>query len=174
MKTLACLVFMIGTTAFGQQQEKIQVKFDCTCVDPVAARYATAMRDVLAKSPRYVETYLSKDPAKDGGDYWNISVVSLPVNSDDNAAALSIVFKIGNTYINHLVQVCGTNKVEGCADDTIAQMDSTIASLRESISRAWDAAAKQSASSPPPAGPTLPVYTPPERKYEPSSSPTKH
>jgi hypothetical protein len=55
MKVLA-LMLLLCPSVFCQQPTRIPVVFDCNCDDAVGSLYATAFRDLLAASPRYIET----------------------------------------------------------------------------------------------------------------------
>lgn len=105
-------------------------------MDEVGALYATAFRDLLAKSPRFVETYESEVKNRNGEflyPNWNVRVVSVDPSQDNVgiSTALSVVILLGSsTYMDQQVQTCGRNRVSGCASDTLARLDNLIQSLR--------------------------------------------
>jgi hypothetical protein len=127
MKYLA-LLLLLSNTAFGQASGsvKLKIKFVCTCDDSVGVRYATALRDLIAKSPRYVET---NDFSEGTSRHLGIRVVSVDQDDDHTgrSTAMSIVFTSGSdVYLTHAVQTCGINRVESCAADTLADLDSLL------------------------------------------------
>lgn len=79
---------------------KFRIYFDCTCGDPIGAKYATAFRDLLASSPRYEEASVSQEKPKAGEKYgtykWTVSVVSVKADEKGSSTALSLVLEIGN------------------------------------------------------------------------------
>lgn len=126
MKNLVFLLLLLPMMAFGQTPTKTGVKFSCMCNDEVGARYATAIRDLIASSPRYqsaveYQTDLGKS------DTWNygIRVVSLdPTNGKvGTSSVLSIVITWGPVYLQSYVEVCPTDSVKSCAIGTFADLD---------------------------------------------------
>lgn len=132
---IGLLVCFAGTIV-AQQPKKTPVYFGCTCADPVGALYATAFRDLLASSPRYIEA--SEAQPVNGRDRtgspiytynWHVSVVSEDPSIGDtgNSAALSIVILVGDSYFNtQYVQSCPRAKVAQCAADTFSELDAAI------------------------------------------------
>lgn len=133
MKKIALLSLLL-LTAHAQPQAKAKAKIyvECTCDDPVATLYATALRDAIANSPRYVEAEASESPGKDGkgsDPNWVLSIVSIDDSTSvaDVSTALSVVMKVGdNFFLTHWIQVCGRDKVAYCASQTLANFDSKI------------------------------------------------
>jgi hypothetical protein len=124
---LTTLVFGVLPLVNAQAQEKTKIAFQCQCSQPVAAMYASKVRDLLAISPRYVEGKFSdKEP-----EGWKLSVVTTNIPSGDlapSSVAMSIVLTLGGFLVSHDVQVCGTQKVDVCASTTLADLDSDIQS----------------------------------------------
>jgi hypothetical protein len=129
------LLLSLCRPALAQDQPKrIPVKFVCDCTDPVGLLYATAFRDLLAKSPRF-EAAVNFD--KTGGTPPNnpsmqVSVVTLNAWNAGDQAALSEVILVGETTLaTHSVRVCGRTKAAGCAEDTLAQLDKVVQGLKD-------------------------------------------
>jgi hypothetical protein len=132
MKLAVVLVFLSSIHAFAGPAEKTKVKIDCTCNDAVGARFATALRDVVASSPRYVETPLSNEPGKDAPWHWVISIVSVDgeLNNPNVSTALSIVILVGDDiFMSQFVQVCGSEKIKDCAAHTFASFDAEVVKM---------------------------------------------
>jgi hypothetical protein len=89
--------------------------------------YATALRDVIASSPRYT---LSTEPLKtDKGaisQQWILRIVAVPIGGADDSIAISIAFTFGDLFLSNLVQTCGINKVSECAQTTLSSADDDI------------------------------------------------
>jgi hypothetical protein len=69
---------LVGSV-FGQTK-RVPVKFVCQCKDGTGAMFATAFRDLLASSPRYVEVSDSSEKSPDGKSdipHWKIDVISI-------------------------------------------------------------------------------------------------
>lgn len=131
MNRLALLAFLcFAVPAMGQT--KTTVVFDCTCSDPVGARFATAVRDALASSPRYMLGYTAVEKDKDGKAtryHWHLKAVSLDPTPDNEgrSTAISLVLLVGDdVFLTHMVQSCGINKVDSCAADAVSFMDGYI------------------------------------------------
>lgn len=127
MKKLLCIaLLLLPSIAFGQNANKAGVKFDCTCNDSVGARYATAVRDLIAASPRYesAEDFV-ENPGKSAIYHMGIRVVSLDPQAGNpgHGSALSIVITWGAFYLASSLQICTSDGVRECAENTMAIMD---------------------------------------------------
>jgi hypothetical protein len=87
--------------------------------------FAYAMRDLLAKSPRYREA-----TPQDGSNVFRISVVAEVDQTDYRdpltpiTVALSVVFLRHGDFLGHIVQSCGSAKLEACAQEALTALDS--------------------------------------------------
>ena len=163
MKALAFLLFLSPIGSLGQSTQKIGVKFSCTCNDTVGARYATAVRDLIAVSPRYKLVGDFVEGSKSARVFnMGIRVVSLDPQggSPGNGTALATVITWGYLYATNTLQICTSEAVQTCAANTIATLDSEVAIIQESTSENLNT--KKNASPP--------AYIPPERTYEPNPS----
>ena len=95
---------------------------------------ATALRDQLAISPRYVEY----DPPADSAAsskifYWKIQVVSLDptVGKMGDSSVMAVVF-LGapDFFLNDEIQVCLRNDADECAREVLSSFDDTISNLK--------------------------------------------
>lgn len=126
----ACVsLFGLWLVAASAQTPRTRVVFKCDCDDPVAQRYATEIRDILATSPRYQEGS-SHDVDGDGKPLkeWTISVVA--ASMPPKAAAISIAFTYGDILADQNVQVCGMNKVKECAEAAVSMLDAVVTKTR--------------------------------------------
>lgn len=137
MKILACLVLLFASAiTFGQnvqKSNKTRIHFSCSCDDVVGSRYATALRDLIASSPRYelaASAEIKPNNAKEPTTYnWQLSVVSVDLDQPaaGHATALSVVLLIGNTfYWTNWVQTCGAHATSDCAAMTLADIDNQL------------------------------------------------
>lgn len=125
------LIFLLlcSTAVFGQSVVKTGVKFTCTCEDNLGARYATAVRDLIASSPRY--ELASEFSGKNGTTpfvNWGIRVVSVDPSAGNNGndTVLSVVITLGQYYLTHSVQYCTSARVKDCAANAIALLDGQV------------------------------------------------
>lgn len=154
MKTLALLLCLLSSCAIGQTVPKIGVKFVCTCNDMVGARYATAIRDLIAVSPRYAAANdFVEGPANARVFNMGIRAITLDpqVGSPGNGTAVAVTITWGYLYINNILQICTSESVKECAENTIASFDAAVATIQ------------------PPQNSSAPAYVIPERKYDPNS-----
>lgn len=128
-----CCLLAVPTMAAGQSDDaqpgRQRVEFNCQCSDSVGQLVATALRDLLASSPRYVE-YSPQIPApKDAPFYWQIKAISIDPteNNTGRNTSISIVF-LGSEvyYLSQMVQTCGVNKADDCARSILAGLDSAL------------------------------------------------
>jgi hypothetical protein len=131
MKRLAmCLVVLAIMTAkvFAQAPaRKIPVFFQCTCDDPVGSRIATAVRDLIATSPRYF---------KSGGDFtqqganvfpiWSIRMVTRDTDENASRSMVAVALTRGLFFETLSVQSCGSLRVKECAEGILADLDRQI------------------------------------------------
>ena len=131
MKRLAmCLAIVAIMTAkvFAQAPvRKIPIFFQCTCDDPVGSRIATAVRDLIATSPRYF---------KSGGDFsqqganvfpiWSIRMVTRDTDENATRTMVAVAFTRGLFYESLSVQSCGSLRVKECAEGILADLDRQI------------------------------------------------
>jgi hypothetical protein len=131
MKRLAmCLMVLAMMTAkvFAQAPvRKIPIFFQCTCDDPVGARIATAVRDLIATSPRYF---------KSGGDFtqqganvfpiWSIRMVTRDTDENATRSMIAVAVTRGLLFETISVQSCGSSRVKECAEGILADLDRQI------------------------------------------------
>ena len=131
MKRLAiCLAILAMMTAkvFAQVPvRKIPIFFQCTCDDPVGSRIATAVRDLIATSPRYF---------KSGGDFtqmganifpiWSIRMVTRDTDKNASRSMVAVAVTRGLFYESLSVQSCGSSRVKECAEGILADLDRQI------------------------------------------------
>jgi hypothetical protein len=131
MKRLAmCLAILAIMTAkvFAQAPvRKIPIFFQCTCDDPVGSRIATAVRDLIATSPRYF---------KSGGDFtqeganvfpiWSIRVVTRDTDENASRSIIAVATTRGLLFETLSVQTCGSSRVKECAEGILADLDRQI------------------------------------------------
>lgn len=133
---VAVLLFLLGAaSSFGQSSSpaassKTAVAFSCTCTDEVGQLYASALRDQIARSPRYRLAESAEAGTKEHPIFHlNIEVVSIDdsFSNSGQKAAMSVVFLMGNSmYIGSDVQTCGIDKVDLCVRETLAELDSDM------------------------------------------------
>src|SRR5437879_8788354 len=99
MKRLAmCLAILAIMTAklFAQAPvRKIPIFFQCTCDDPVGSRIATAVRDLIATSPRYFKS--GSEFNRQGANVfpiWSIRMVNREKDENDSRYIINIAFSI--------------------------------------------------------------------------------
>jgi hypothetical protein len=122
-------IFCISAVCHAQ---RVKVKFSCDCSDQVGSLYATALRDSLAASPRFVETADDSEPKSDGSKdrlyHLVIQVVSVDIENppEGRQSALSVVFTFAGSLLGQRVQVCGAQSVVQCVASTLASFDNAL------------------------------------------------
>jgi hypothetical protein len=124
---LAILAIMTAKVFAQAPVRKIPIFFQCTCDDPVGSRIATALRDLIATSPRYF---------KYGGDFsqqganvfpiWSIRMVTRDTDENASRTMVAVAFTRGLFYESLSVQTCGSSKVKECAEGILADLDRQI------------------------------------------------
>jgi hypothetical protein len=134
---LGALILVSGLGS-GQSKRpaKVGIIVSCSCDDPVGRLFATSVRDVIARSPRY---FLATEKTQKGangvqiGLNFDLNVITM--DSDDktnpkgNATIVSSVLLIDGTYVDHFLQNCGSTRTEACAKDLLAGFDEDIEAL---------------------------------------------
>jgi hypothetical protein len=127
---LAVSLFLLLTFPISAQKAPPKVYnliVNCNCTDSVGKGYARALRDLIAKSPRYQELEDTSDNRKRA---LMISVVTLPVGDDSqgnaNVAAISVVLVLDGLFMDQYVQTCGVSVTTGCAQQTFDSIDTLI------------------------------------------------
>ncbi|WP_419806007.1 hypothetical protein [Terriglobus sp.] len=111
--------------------DKTDVIFSCD--NTVGRAYGRAFRDLLAKSPRYHEL---SDTAENRKKAVNVGVVSIEEKAGGDsvgAAAFASVFLLDSVYLDHVVQSCGVNKSEKCAQDLFDSLDEDVDALKKAL-----------------------------------------
>jgi hypothetical protein len=131
MKRLAmCLAILAIMTArvFAQDPvRKIPVFFQCTCDDPVGSRIATAVRDLIAVSPRYAKS--GTDFSRQGASVfpiWSIRVVTRDTDENASRTMIAVAVTRGLFFETLSVQSCGSLRVKECAEGIMADLDRQI------------------------------------------------
>ena len=107
----------------------MQLRIQCECDDPAGSRYATSLRDYIAKSPRFT---LAATPGSNDFDVAAMYKFVLYVDTLDAWPKQGAVTAIGwtlvsaNMYVMHSVQVCSEDTVKRRAESTIAQIDGVL------------------------------------------------
>ena len=131
MKRLAMCMVIVGmmtAKVFAQAPvKKIPIFFQCTCDDPVGSRIATAVRDLIATSPRYF---------KSGGDFtqeganifpiWSIRMVTRDTDENASRSMIAVALTRGLLFETISVQTCGSLRVKECAEGILADLDRQI------------------------------------------------
>lgn len=116
-----------------EMPSKTAIYIDCTCEDMVGALYATALRDAIARSPRYS---LASSPSEGSGKNlkynWTLSIVSIndTAGSTGISTAISTVLNIGDIMFGQHIQSCGIDMVTSCAATTLASADNDLQNLK--------------------------------------------
>jgi hypothetical protein len=131
MKRLTmCLAILAMMTArvFAQAPvTKIPIFFQCTCDDPVGSRIATAVRDLIATSPRYFKS--GSDFTRQGSNVfpiWSIRVVTRDTDENASRSMIAVALTRGLFFENLSVQSCGSLRVKECAEGILADLDRQI------------------------------------------------
>jgi hypothetical protein len=131
MKRLAmCLAILAMMTAkvFAQSPpSKVPVFFACACDDPVGSRIATAVRDLIAVSPRYSGS--KSEFTRQGANVfpvWSIRMVSRDTDENASRTMIAVALTRGLFFETLSVQSCGSLRVKECAEGILADLDRQI------------------------------------------------
>lgn len=129
---LAMILAIMTVRAFAQAPvqapvRKIPVFFQCTCDDPVGSRLATAIRDLIATSPRYFKS--GSELIQQGGSVfpvWSIRVVTRDTDENATRSMIAVAVTRGLFFETLSVQSCGSLRVKECAEGILADLDRQI------------------------------------------------
>ncbi len=118
------IAFLLSSAAFAQNTKtRIEVGCQSKPGDSVGSEVCTAIRDIVATSPRYQEA--DRNP-----DGYQIKVITVAV--DENVStAVSMVTLWNNMYLSNVVQTCGVNAVSRCAQSMVSSFDDDVTSLEK-------------------------------------------
>jgi len=131
LQGLALVMLLFTMPALGQAPTKVKIYVECTCDDIVGAQYATALRDAIARSPRYE---LASSPSVGVGKsliyWWSLSIVTLDDSNSPaepgHKTAISIVLTFNAAMVSQHIQTCGVSAVDHCAAMTLSSTDNEI------------------------------------------------
>src|ERR1700728_2594316 len=106
---------------------KIPIFFQCTCDDPVGSRIATAVRDLIAISPRYFKS--GSEFTRQGADVfpiWSIRMVTRDTDENASRSMIAVAVTRGLFFETLSVQSCGSLRVKECAEGILADLDRQI------------------------------------------------
>lgn len=138
MKTAVCTALLLlcaCTPLFSQTSQtkpKTRLVFNCQCTDPVGQLVASAFRDLLATSPRYVEANQAEEKDTNGKTTtynWKLVVVSEDPTNDNSgqSTAMSAVLLLGDSYyMTQSVQSCGMSRASFCAQQMLSVVDNFL------------------------------------------------
>jgi hypothetical protein len=124
---LAILAIMTAKVFAQAPVRKIPIFFQCTCDDPVGSRIATAIRDLIATSPRYFKS--GSEFNRQGADVvpiWSIRMVTRDTDENATQSMIAVAFTRGLFYESLSVQSCGSLRVRECAEGIVADLDRQI------------------------------------------------
>jgi hypothetical protein len=131
MKRLAmcvAIVAMMTAKIFAQAPvRKIPIFFQCTCDDPVGSRIATAVRDLIATSPRYFKS--EGDFSQQGASVfpiWSIRMVTRDTDENASRSLIGVALTRGLLFETISVQSCGSSRVKECAEGILADLDRQV------------------------------------------------
>ncbi len=137
LRMLALLLILSPVLAVAQQTHRTPIVFTCQCDDPVSDAFATAFRDQLATSPRYIQGYKAEEKDAHGkvtSMLWKVSVIGAADGSHQLGAstvvdsmAASVVLTIGDdVFMTHEVMQCGREKTRECAASLLTFVDKAV------------------------------------------------
>jgi hypothetical protein len=123
MKILMLALFLTSA-AFGQTT-KTDIAIHCVSLpeDVVGGQLCSALREAVAKSPRYQE-------AVSNPQGWQIRLATMGI-ADNNGTAVSMILIYHAIYVANTVQVCGASVVSDCAQGMLSDSDDHIRSLEK-------------------------------------------
>jgi hypothetical protein len=124
---LAALGMMMANVFAQPPVTKIPVFFQCTCDDLVGSRIATALRDLIATSPRYSKS--DSEFAGKGANLfpiWSVRMVTRDSEENGTRSIMAVAVTRGLFFQTLSVQSCGSLRVKECAEGILADLDRQI------------------------------------------------
>lgn len=121
---------LAATLPAHAQPHKVDLFITCTTEhDQVGTSLCSALRDSIARSPRYSMVYAPK-----GAFEVNIVTVEAP---SGEATATSTVLSFNGESITHIAQYCPTHEVGTCARNLLAKLDDDIQGMAQPGQPDW-------------------------------------
>ena len=123
MKILMLALFLTSA-AFGQTT-KTDIAIHCVSLpeDVVGVQLCTALREAVARSPRYQEALSNRQG-------WQIRLATMGIY-DNKGTAASMILIYHAMYVANTVQVCGESVIRDCAEGMLSDSDDHIRSIEE-------------------------------------------
>ena len=123
MKTLMLALFLTAA-AFGQTT-KTDIAIHCVSLpeDVVGGLLCTALREAVARSPRYQEAISNPEG-------WQVRIATTGI-CDNKGTAASMILIYHAIYVANTIQVCGDSVVRDCAEGMLSDSDDHIRLLEE-------------------------------------------
>ena len=100
------------------------------CDDSVGARYATALRDLIAGSPRFAlvseEDWKTAKPSNFARLTIHVSTLDPDTPSAGRQAAIAWALTSDGIYVTASLQICGSNVITVCAEQTVSKIDQYV------------------------------------------------
>ena len=106
-----------------QPPAKTPLVIVCDCDDLNSRTLETAVRDVVAGSPRYYEVHPDRE---DKTAYYRLVLVAL--DDTPQSIAVSVVVLHGDSFMTSAVRICGINRMAWCAGTILSSADHAIQS----------------------------------------------
>ncbi len=126
IKGLAALALTVPAIAYAQPRTFVEM--NCTNDnDTVGARTCTALRDVLARSPRYGLVVTGT---------WVINIVSvdaladIPGEPSQTLSAISMSVSHNGYFVSSVAEACGAKQTADCAQILYASFDKYVSEAR--------------------------------------------
>jgi hypothetical protein len=116
---IVMLALFLTCAAFGQTT-KTDIAIHCVSLpeDVVGAQLCTALREAVARSPRYKEAVSNRQG-------WQIRLATMGIY-DNKGTAASMVLIYHAMYVVNTVQVCGESVIRDCAEGMLSDLDDQI------------------------------------------------
>jgi hypothetical protein len=119
---VALLIIMSGNLT-SQTKVQIPLIIDCIANDAIGKSLCRAVRDEVARSPRYAEVSDNDANWLTAGELHVNSTAAVGSLEDDNIAAVATVFTKGGRYYASNVMGCGRTRIADCARGIVDDLD---------------------------------------------------
>ena len=115
------------TSAAFAQATKTDLAIHCVWLpeDVVGGQLCAALREAVARSPRYQE-------AVSNPQGWQIRLATMGIH-DNKGTAVSMVLIYHAIYVVNTVQVCGASVIPDCAQGMLSDSDEHIKLMQKAV-----------------------------------------
>ena len=130
LASIGLFVLISSSATSSQTPTKSSVIVECGTPDSIGKGVCRALRDEIARSPRYIEVPKTDENMRKSVRISLVTVDAVGTQEDDSLAAMSVAYVLNVTLLTHHVETCGRTRITDCATGIVDDLDNTLRAFR--------------------------------------------